>query len=249
MALNIYTDQEIEKIRKSCKITATALNLVEETIRPGMTTLDVDNIVETYIRDHGAKPAFKGYHGFPGTVCASVNEEIVHGIPSDRVLKEGDIVGIDTGAVWQGFYSDSCRTFPVGEIAKEAQDLLAVTKESLMLGIEQFYEGNHLYTLSNTVQKCVETSGYSVVKDYAGHGIGYNLHEEPEIPNFGYPGMGLKFKKGMVVAIEPMVNLGKSKTKVLKDGWTVVTEDGQLSAHFEHTVALTKKGAEILTHG
>ncbi len=249
MQANVYDVQEIDKIRASAKITGGALNLIEALIKPGMTTLEVDAMAEDYIRKHGGVPAFKGYHGFTGTICASVNEEVVHGIPSDRVLEEGDIIGVDMGTLLDGFYSDSCRTFAVGAISNEAQRLLDVTKKSLMLAIEEFYEGNRLYTLSHRVQAHVEGAGYTVVKDYVGHGIGHELHEEPQIPNFGKAGTGPKFKTGMVIAVEPMVNVGGEETEVLSDGWTVVTKDRKLSAHFEHTIALIENGPEILTHG
>lgn len=249
MQANIYDAQEIAKIRASAKITGGALDLLESSIRPGMTTLELDQMAEDFIRRHGGVPAFKGYYGFTGTICASVNEEVVHGVPSDRVLEEGDIIGVDMGTCLNGFYSDSCRTLAVGKISADAQKLLDCTKESLMLAIDQFYEGNRLYTLSNAVQKHVEAAGYSVVKEYVGHGIGYELHEEPQIPNFGKAGTGPKFKTGMVIAIEPMVNMGREETEVLSDGWTVVTKDRSLSAHFEHTIALTENGPEILTYG
>ena len=249
MKINIYNKEEIDKIRASARITANALNLVEEKIKPGMTTLEVDHLVEDFILKNGGKPAFKGYHGFSGTVCASVNEEIVHGIPSNRVLEEGDIISVDTGTILDGFCSDSSRTFAIGNISTEALDLLNVTKKALAVGIEEFFEGNRLYTLSNRIQVCIEEKGYGVVKDYVGHGIGYNLHEDPPVPNYGVSGTGLKFKVGMVLAIEPMANLGSAETEVLEDGWTVVTKDRKYSAHFEHTVALTDNGQEILTHG
>lgn len=249
MRANIYSAEEIDKIRQSAKITGGALDLLESKITPGMTTGDLDKLAEDFIRSHGGLPAFKGYHGFTGTICASVNDEVVHGIPGPRVLKEGDIIGVDMGTILDGFFSDSCRSLAVGSISEEKQRLLDVTRESLYLAIEEFYEGNRLYTLSNRVQKHAESAGYGVVKDYVGHGIGYELHEEPQIPNFGIAGTGPQFKVGMVIAVEPMINLGTDATRVLDDGWTVVTQDGQPSAHFEHTIALTEKGAEILTYG
>ena len=248
MQANIYTVEEIKKITASARITADTLNLLQDKVCAGMTTLDLDSLAETNIRKHGAVPAFKGYYGFTGTICASVNEEVVHGIPGERVLKDGDIIGVDMGSVLDGFFSDSCRTFAVGTIAEDVQRLLDVTRESLMLAIEEFYVDNRLYTLSNSVQRHVEAAGFSVVKEYVGHGIGYELHEEPQIPNFGVSGTGPKFKEGMVIAIEPMVNMGSDETEVLKDGWTVVTKDRKPSAHFEHTIALTKNGPEILTY-
>lgn len=247
--INRYSTSEISKIRESAKITAGALDLIEQKIAPGMTTLQLDKLAEEFICKHGGRPAFKGYHGFTGTICASVNEEVVHGVPGNRVLEEGDIIGVDMGTELKGFFSDSCRTFAIGKISEEKQKLIDVTRESLYKGIEQFTEGNRLYSLSYAVQSHVESHGMSVVREYVGHGIGYELHEEPQIPNFGVPNTGPKFKIGMVIAVEPMVNLGVPETKVLGDGWTVITEDGKASAHFEHTIALTENGPEILTRG
>lgn len=249
MGVTIYSASEINAVRDACQITREALDLVEKQLEAGMTTKDVDHIVESHILSRGGKPAFKGYYGFTGSICASVNEEVVHGVPGSRILQEGDIIGVDTGTKLAGYFSDSCRTFAVGTISSEKQRLLDVTRESLYLAIEQFFEGNRLYTLSHAVQSHVEKHGYSIVRDYVGHGIGRELHEEPQIPNYGKPGTGMRFKKGMIVAIEPMVNMGCAETRVLEDGWTVVTVDNQPSAHFEHTIALTQNGVEILTGG
>lgn len=207
----------------------------------------LDAFVENKILEQGAKPAFKGYHNYPATLCVSVNEEVVHGIPSDKVLKEGDIVGLDLGAIHEGFYGDSAVTIPVGCIDDDTAKLLEVTKASLFAGIEQGKKGGRLSDISNAIQTFVEKEGYSIVTDFVGHGIGRSLHEEPQIPNFGPKGQGPRLREGMVLAIEPMVNMGKHQVKVLDDGWTAVSADGSLSAHFEHTIAITKSGPQILS--
>jgi methionyl aminopeptidase len=214
---------------------------------PGLTTLEVDRAAEKMIRDAGAYPTFKGYNGFPFSICASVNEQVVHGFPSQYELKEGDIFSIDVGATLDGFVGDTATTVPVGKVAEDRLQLLRVTEESLRLAIEQCRDGNHLGDIGFAVQSYAEAHGYSIVRDYVGHGIGRRMHEDPQIPNYGKPGKGPKIKKGYVFALEPMVNMGSLHTKTLNDGWTVVTVDGQPSAHFEHTVAITEEGPEVLT--
>ena len=243
----LKSPEEVGKIERAGRIVAEVLQELKEQVKPGVTTLDLDRIAEEGIRKRGGLPAFKGYRGFPATLCASVNNEIVHGIPSKRVLQEGDIIGLDLGAVVDGYYGDAAITVAVGAIPPEVQHLVRVTEESLYRGIEQMKAGNRLSDVSNAVQTHVEAAGYSVVKDFVGHGIGQSLHEEPQLPNFGKPGQGPRLRAGMVLAIEPMVNMGKDGVRVLGDHWTAVTEDGSLSAHFEHTVAVTEAGPVILT--
>jgi methionyl aminopeptidase len=220
---------------------------LEADLKPGMTTLDIDLLSEKLIRNQKALPAFKGYKGFPATACVSVNNEIVHGIPGSRVILEGDIVSIDLGVNYQGFFSDMAVTLPVGKVESSRLKLIAVTKQSLELGIKQAKAGNYLTDISHTIQNFVESEGFSVVRQFVGHGIGTALHEEPEIPNFGSPGLGPLLKSGMVLAIEPMINLGTWECEVLDNGWTAVTKDGLPSAHFEHTVAVTDRGPVVLT--
>lgn len=243
----LKSEAEIEKIRKASRIVAEVIKALEPMVREGVTTKDLDRMAEEWIRKKGALPAFKGYRGYPATLCTSVNETVVHGIPSNRPLKEGDIIGIDCGAVFEGFYGDSAKTFPVGKVDAESKRLLDVTRESLYQGIRRIAVGNRLHDISWAVQSHVEKAGFSVVRDFVGHGVGRNLHEEPQVPNFGTPGTGVRLSTGMVLAIEPMVNQGTPEVKVLDDGWTAVTLDGKRSAHFEHTVALTEKGCEILS--
>lgn len=243
----LKSPEEVTKIHRAGQIVAEVLEELRERIRPGMTTLDLDRMAEGGIQKRGGQPAFKGYKGFPATLCTSVNEEIVHGIPSDRTLQEGDIIGLDLGAIVEGYYGDAAITVAVGAIQPRVQRLVQVTKESLYRGIEKMKVGNRLSDVSHAVQKHVEAAGYSVVKDFVGHGIGQALHEEPQLPNFGKPGQGPRLRSGMVLAIEPMVNMGKDGVRVLDDHWTAVTEDGSLSAHFEHTVAITEAGPVILT--
>ena len=239
---------ELEKMRRAGAVVAQVLVEIAELVKPGATTADLDLFAQTRTKELGAKPAFKGYHGFPATLCVSVNEEVVHGIPSKkRILKEGDIVGIDFGVILDGWFGDSARTFAVGKIAPEAQKLLEITEKSLHLGIEQARAGQHLFDIGHAVQNFVESHGYSVVREFVGHGIGKSLHEDPQVPNFGVRGKGMLLKPGMVLAIEPMINAGKPEVRVLSDGWTAVTVDKALSAHFEHTVAITDQGPEILT--
>jgi methionyl aminopeptidase len=238
---------EIDKARASNRIVAEALSVLREKIKPGVTTRDLDKIAEGIAEKRGARPAFKGYRGYPYSLCTSVNEEVVHGMPSSRVLLDGDIIGLDFGIYYQGFYGDAAITLPVGRISQQAMRLMQVTEQSLYAAIEQTRDGNRLGDISAAVQEAVEADGYSVVRDFVGHGIGKSLHEEPQIPNFGKKGRGIELKKGMIFAIEPMVNAGKYRVKILPDGWTVITEDGSLSAHFEHSVAITENGPEILS--
>lgn len=243
----LKSPEEVDKIRRAGRIVADVLQELKKQVKPGMTTLDLDQMAEEGIRKRGGQPAFKGYRGFPATLCASVNNEIVHGIPSKRTLQEGDIIGLDLGAIVDGYYGDAAITVAVGAIRPAVQRLVQVTEESLYQGIEQMKVGNRLSDVSHAVQAHVEAAGYSVVKDFVGHGIGQALHEEPQLPNFGKPGQGPRLRTGMVLAIEPMVNMGKDGVRVLSDHWTAVTEDGSLSAHFEHTVAITEEGPVILT--
>ncbi len=238
---------ELVRMRTANALVADVLGALEAMVLPGVTTLDLDAVAESLVREGGAEPAFKGYRGFPATVCASVNEEVVHGIPSKRPLKAGDIVSLDVGVLLDGFYGDSALTVPVGEISVAAAKLLSVTEQSLERAISAVRVGARVSDLGHAVQHYVEANGYSVVREFVGHGIGTKLHEEPQIPNYGEPGQGPRLAEGMVLAIEPMVNVGSATVKILKDGWTAVTSDGNLSAHFEHTVAVTAEGAEVLT--
>ena len=243
----IRSEREIELIARSCQIVAETLNLLGENIAIGVSLIDLDKIAEDYIVSQGARPAFKGYMGFPSTLCISIDDEVVHGIPRDVQLKEGQIVGIDCGAEKNGYYGDSARTFAVGTIDEKKAQLMKVTQESLMKGIEAAHEGNYVSDIGHAIQSHVENHGYSVVRELVGHGIGTQLHEEPQVPNYGKPKHGYKLKAGMVIAIEPMINIGSSDVRVLKDGWTVVTSDHQNSAHFEHSVLVTSKGPQILS--
>jgi len=238
---------EIEKIRASNSIVAEVLTELKERVQEGVTTLELDHISEELVLRKGAKPAFKGYRGYPFSLCASINEQVIHGFPSERVLREGDIVGLDFGVYYQGYYGDAALTVPVGQISKEASLLLKATEESLSRAIHEATVGNRLGDISAAVQTHVEAEGFSVVRDFVGHGIGRNLHEDPQIPNYGIKGRGVALKAGMVLAIEPMVNAGTYKIRMLADGWTAVTADGKLSAHFEHTIAITDHGPEILS--
>ncbi len=245
----LKSSEEIEKMRRAGRVVREVLELVRSHVKPGATTYDLEKVAEERITALGAKAAFKGYHGYPCVLCTSINSEVVHGIPSKkRVLKEGDIVSVDCGAVVDGYFGDAAITIPVGEkIAPEAEKLLRVTEASLKAGIAAVKPGATLGDIGAAVQTVVESEGFSVVRDFVGHGIGANMHEEPQVPNFGEPGRGMKLRTGMVIAIEPMVNVGKPEVRVLKDGWTAVTDDGSMSAHFEHTVAVTDTGARILT--
>lgn len=244
----LKTAADIALIRQSSLILSQTLGVIAQAIKPGVTGKELDRLAETYISDQGAIPSFKGYDGFPASLCVSVNEKVVHGIPSDYALQEGDIVSIDAGVLYKGFHSDSAYTFSVGEIKKEAQELLKVTKEALYLGIAQAIVGKRVGDIGAAIEEHALRHGYSVVKDLGGHGIGQFLHEGPQVLNYGRRGSGLQLKKGIVLAIEPMFNQGKSTVKFSKeDGWTVTTADQKLSAHFEHTVAVSEEHAEILT--
>jgi len=238
---------EIEVMREAGRITARALDAVSSAVRPGVTTADLDAIAEDVIVKAGARPAFKGYHGFPATLCTSVNDQVVHGIPGGRVLKEGEIVSVDCGAIVDGYYGDSARTFPVGQVSAAANRLMDVTKRSLEAGIARCRPGMRLYDVSAAVQEVAEAAGFSVVREYVGHGIGRSMHEDPQVPNYGKAGTGPTLRTGMVLAIEPMINAGAADVRSLDDGWTVVTLDGAMSAHFEHTVAVTEDGPLVLT--
>ena len=241
------SERELEKMRASGRLTATVLVALKTAVKPGVSTKDIDALAERLIREGGGAPAFLGYHGFTGSICASVNDEVVHGIPSGRLLRSGDLLKIDIGAVLDGWYSDMAHTVAVGEVSPAAARLMAVTEEALYVGISAVHAGAHVSDIGNNVQTFVERNGYSVVRALVGHGVGTALHEEPAVPNFGRRGMGAVLKPGMVIAIEPMVNAGKHDVRTLDDHWTVVTQDGKLSAHFEHTVAVTRDGYEILT--
>jgi len=239
--------KEIEKMRASGKLAGEVLSHLRTLVEPGVSTIEIDRAAEKMIRDAGALPTFKGYNGFPYSICASVNEQVVHGFPSGYKLKEGDIFSIDCGATLEGFVGDTATTVAVGKVADERLRLIQITEECLDLAIEQCRAGNHLGDIGWAVQQHAEANGYSVVRDYVGHGIGRRMHEDPQIPNYGKPGLGPKIKAGYVFAVEPMVNKGTHFTKVLPDGWTVVTMDGQPSAHVEHTIAITEEGPEVLT--
>ncbi|KEI74588.1 type I methionyl aminopeptidase [Clostridium botulinum] len=244
----IKTDSEIEHMVKAGKVVAEALDTLEKHVKPGISTGELDRIAEEIILGKNAKPSFKGYYGFPASICASVNNEVVHGIPNkDRILNEGDIISIDCGAILNGYQGDAARTFPVGNVSEEAAKLIEVTKNSFFKGIEKAKVGNRLTDISAAIQEYVESYGLSIVRDYVGHGIGKNMHEDPEIPNFGRPGRGPKLSKGMCLAIEPMVNIGDFNVKVEPNKWTVVTVDGSLSAHYENTVAILDDGPKITT--
>jgi methionyl aminopeptidase len=243
----LRSPEEIDKIRASNAIVAEVLEGLKELIKPGVSTEELDTYAERMTKEKGAEPAFKGYMGYPSSLCTSVNSEVVHGIPSDRVLEEGDIISMDFGTLYNGYYGDAAITVAVGAVTPVAERLMETTREALHKGIHEAKVGNRLGDISAAVQTHVENAGFSVVRDFVGHGIGSKLHEEPQIPNFGVPGRGIELKSGMVFAIEPMVNEGTYKVKVLKDGWTVVTLDGKLSAHFEHTIAITDNGPVILS--
>lgn len=238
---------EIEKMKASGQIVARVLRRLSAMVEPGITTHDLDHEAERMIRDAGAYPTFKGYNGYTASICASINDEVVHGIPSKRKLREGDIIGIDCGATYQGYVGDSAVTVPVGNVSEQVKRLMETTRQSLYKAIEKCQVGNRLGDVCNAVQAYVEPLGYSVVRNYCGHGIGRAMHEEPQVPNYGRAGTGPVLREGWVIAIEPMINLGRHDVKVLSDGWTVITMDGQPSAHFEHTVAITQEGPQILT--
>ena len=243
----LKSPQEIERMRSSNRIVAEILQKVAAAVRPGVKTRDLNALAEDLLRQYKARSAFKGYNGYPAVLCTSVNEEVVHGIPSERVLQEGDIVSLDFGAVWDDYYGDAALTVPVGAISEEARRLLRVTEEALGKAIEQARPGNHIGDISAAIQGHVESRGFSAVRDFVGHGIGKFMHERPQIPNFGLPGRGVRLKPGMTLAIEPMINAGGYAVEVLEDGWTAVTRDRSLSAHFEHSVAVTENGPCILS--
>lgn len=242
----LKTADEIAVMAKASRVVAEALAVLKSAVKPGITTDELDRLAESEIRSRGAIPAFKGYRNYPKTLCASVNEQVVHGIPSKRVLKEGDIIGLDLGAIVGGFYGDSAVTVAVGRIDEKTAALVRITEESLSFAIEQARVGNRLSDISHAVQRHVEAAGYSVVTEFVGHGIGRQLHEEPQVPNYGKPGQGPRLQAGMVLAIEPMVNMGGSAVRVLDDRWTAVTVDGSLSAHFEHTIAIQSSGSALV---
>jgi len=243
----LKSQEEIEKIALSCRIVAKTLDYLRDKVNPGITTREIERLAEDFIRANNAIPAFKGYRGYPASICASVNNEVIHGIPSNRVLEEGDILGIDLGVYKDGFYGDAAYTFPVGKVDSEVERLLRVTEESLNIGIEKAREDKRVSDISHSIQKHIETNGFSVVRAFVGHGIGRNLHEDPQIPNFGSPGRGPRLRSGMTLAIEPMVNEGGHEVVVIDDGWTAITLDGKLSAHFEHTILVTSDKPRILT--
>lgn len=247
MSISIKSQEQIEFMRQAGHITAKLHLLLESKIKPGITTKELDTIAEEFIRKNGATPSFKGYGGFPGSICVSINEQVIHGIPGSRKLKEGDIVSIDTGAYKDGFHSDAARTLAVGKISEDAQKLIDVTRQSFFEGIRYAKEGRHLYEISAAIQQYAESFGYGVVREYVGHGVGRKLHEEPQIPNYKVPTRGPKLCRGMVLAIEPMINEGTYKIRVLDDDWTVVTADNKLSAHYENTVLITDGEPELLT--
>lgn len=248
MSVTIKSEKQIELMREAGRLLALMHEELHKAIKPGISTLDIDRIGEQIIRDFGCVPNFKNYNGYPASICVSVNDEVVHGIPkAERVLKDGDIVSLDAGLIYKGWHSDAARTWGVGNISKEAQKLIDVTRQSFFEGIQCIKEGSHLYEVSAAIQNFVETNGFSVVRELVGHGIGTHLHEEPQIPNFKPKGRGLRLAAGMTLAIEPMVNAGGYAVRWLDDRWTVVTADGSLSAHYENTVLVTPEGCEILT--
>ena len=246
--VTIKTARELSKMKDACRISAEALRVAGEAVKPGVTTYEIDTIVRNYIEKQGATPSFLGYGGFPASACISVNNVVIHGIPNKKcVLKEGDIVSVDVGAYYEGFHGDNAYTFPCGEVSAKAQALLDATREGLNMGIAQALVGNRIGDIGSAVQKYVEARSYSVVRDFVGHGVGAKLHEDPSVPNYGTPGRGVRLLPGMTIAIEPMINEGTFEVRVLDDKWTTVTKDGKLSAHFEHTVAITPDGPKIMT--
>lgn len=244
----LKTERELKLMREAGRISAGALKLVGEAVEPGVSTAELDRIAERYILSQGAKPNFKGYNGFPATACISINDQVIHGIPSKKqIIRKGDIVSVDLGAVFEGYHGDNAATFAAGDISLEAQRLMDTTRQSLYEGIKMARAGGRIGDISSAVQQYVEARGYSVVRQYVGHGVGASLHEAPEVPNFGTAGRGVRLLPGMTLAIEPMVNMGSERVKVMPDGWTVLTVDGKLSAHFEHTVVITADGPQVLT--
>ena len=245
--ISIKNKRELQAMKEACVISARALKLAGEAVQPGVTTAEIDREVRRYIESQGAKPSFLGYGGFPASACISVNNVVIHGIPDKRVIKEGDIVSVDVGAFLNGFHGDNAATFAAGKVSPEAQALMDATRESLYEGIKAAQAGNRIGDIGAAVQRYVEVRGYSVVRQFVGHGVGASLHEDPSVPNFGTPGRGPRLLPGMTIAIEPMINAGVSEVKILNDGWTTVTPDGKLSAHFEHSIAITPDGPVILT--
>ena len=244
----LKTGRELKIMREACRISAEALKLVGRAVEPGVTTEELDRLAENYIRSQGAVPNFKGYQGYPATACISINDQVIHGIPSkQRKIKAGDIVSVDLGAEFSGYHGDNAATFACGDISSEAKRLIDTTRESLYEGIKAARAGGRIGDISASIQSYVEARGYSVVRDFVGHGVGTSLHEAPEVPNFGIAGRGVRLMPGMTLAIEPMINVGTHEVKVMPDGWTVLTKDGSLSAHFEHTVAITPEGPQIMT--
>ena len=245
--VRLRTEREINLIAESAQIVGDTLDMLSEKVKPGITLMELDTLAEKFIRSQDAVPAFKGYMGFPATLCISVDDEVVHGIPSDKVFNDGQIVGIDCGAVKNGYYGDSARTFAVGNISDVDKDLIDTTQKALYHGIEKAVPGNYVSDIGHAIQAYVEPKGYSIVRELVGHGIGTNLHEDPQVPNYGDPGMGVELKEGMCLAIEPMINIGDKEVYTLDDGWTVKTKDGYNSAHFEHTIAILKNGPKVLS--
>ena len=245
--VRLRTEREINLIAESAQIVGDTLDMLSGKVKPGITLMELDTLAEKFIRSQDAVPAFKGYMGFPATLCISVDDEVVHGIPSDKVLNDGQIVGIDCGAVKNGYYGDSARTFAVGNISDEDKNLIDTTQKALYHGIEKAVPGNYVSDIGHAIQAYVEPKGYSIVRELVGHGIGTNLHEDPQVPNYGDPGMGVELKEGMCLAIEPMINIGDKEVYTLDDGWTVKTKDGYNSAHFEHTIAILKNGPKVLS--
>ena len=245
--VSVRSNREIEHISESAQIVADTLDMLTEKVESGISLMELDTLAEEFIRSRDAIPAFKGYMGFPATLCISVDDEVVHGIPSNKILNNGQIVGIDCGALKNGYYGDSARTFPVGDISDQDKKLIEITQEALYLGIDEAVPGNYVSDIGHAIQKFVEPKGYSIVRELVGHGIGTNLHEDPQVPNYGDPGMGVKLKEGMCLAIEPMINRGGKEVYTLDDGWTIKTKDGYNSAHFEHTIAIRKDGPEVLS--
>ncbi len=245
--ISLKSPREIERMRRAGRLTAQARALAGSMVRPGVSTLEIDTAVRKFIQSHGARPSFLHYNGFPGSACISVNEVVIHGIPGHRRLKEGDIVSVDVGAFLDGYHGDCAATYPCGQVSPEAARLIEVTRQSFWEGIRLAQPGKRVFDISHAVQQYVEANGYSVVRDFVGHGVGVKLHEPPEVPNFGPAGHGPRLQPGMTLAVEPMVNAGDYPVKVLKDGWTTVTSDGSLAAHYENTILITEQGPEILT--
>ena len=245
--VSVRSNREIEHISESAQIVADTLDMLTEKVESGISLMELDTLAEEFIRSRDAIPAFKGDRGFPANLCISVDDEGVHGIPSNKILNNGQIVGIDCGALKNGYYGDSARTFPVGDISDQDKKLIEITQEALYLGINEAVPGNYVSDIGHAIQKFVEPKGYSIVRELVGHGIGTNLHEDPQVPNYGDPGMGVKLKEGMCLAIEPMINRGGKEVYTLDDGWTIKTKDGFNSAHFEHTIAIRKDGPEVLS--